>query len=367
MVNVGGSNNRFSLTGSPLPASTTSPTENIYVQKNISWGTRTNVNDIVVAQTILNTGASSTSKNEFIFGIYNTTRLKALVAFRYLHSTNVLNGLVYDSTGTTSYGNYTHSTIATGNTALTLLDNTDYLLRLYYDINSGTSRLYVALNSSPNTAIADFSLTSALTSDVALLVLSARAGTSNASSTSVQFDNISVDARPCLNYTTIANSNFSYASGSHCLGTANLSPVLVDVNATGTFTSTPAGLTINPTTGVIDLGIGVSTAGNYTIKFVANNACVDSIEIAISLLNCAGIEEIATSVFTIYPNPAKDIISITELKAEDGIILFYAADGKLIEARKFNNSPIETFDVKSLNSGIYFILIGEAIQKVVIE
>lgn len=364
---VATSDNRFSYSGSALPASTSSPTENIYAQKAINWSSRTVGNDFVVAECVFNTGATTTSKNEFLFGIYNSNRLKTISAFKYIRDTKVLSGVAYDSTGTSSYGNYSYSTIGTGNTSLVLQDDTDYILRLIYDVNTGTTTWYAALSSSSSTPICYTYAVNFPVSDIGLCVLTARAGTSNASSSSVQFDDLSVEARPCAAYLTVANSDFSYTGTTHCIGSANLTPVLVDGNATGTFTSTPAGLVINATTGVVDLGLSASVAGTYTVKFVADNACVDSTEISITILDCAEIDEVEKTTFTIYPNPANDALIVSDLNIESGIIQLLTAEGKLIESREFNHSANESFDVKSLNAGIYFIQIGTTVQKIVIQ
>jgi hypothetical protein len=87
-------------------------------------------------------------------------------------------------------------------------------------------------------------------------------------------------------------------------------------------------------------------------------------------INCVvGIEEATISSFTIYPNPSNDVISVSfsELASRTGTIKFIAPDGKLIESRDYNNSSVETFDVKSLNPGIYFLQIDNSIEKVVVQ
>lgn len=369
VVSVGVGDNRFEYTGSPLPASTVSPTENTYVQQSIDWTSRTAGNDIIHAEYIFNTGASSVSKNEFIFGIYNTTRLKVLSGFKYVHDTKVLNGLAYDSTGTTTYGNYVYSTIGVGGTSLVLLDNTDYFIKVSYDVSNGEASWYVALNSSVSTPLCNGYTTNYITPDLSLLVMSAKAGTSNTTSSFVQYDDISVDARPCVKYTTTANSDFSYVADSHCIGTTNLTPVLVDLASTGTFSSTPTGLVIDPATGIVDLSAGGSSAGVYSVKFVADNACVDSTELSITILDCAGIEEVVENIFSVYPSPANDVVNVSlgDLVVDKGVIRLLSMDGKLIESREFNNSKVESFEVKSLNSGVYFIQIGSTTEKVIIQ
>ena len=168
--------------------------------------------------------------------------------------------------------------------------------------------------------------------------------------------------------------------------------VTVPVNALPTATITATGNTSFCTGGSVQLAssIGVSyewkkdatvlstttqsyspnSAGSYTVKVTDGNGCskVSDAKV-IAVLNCAGIEEAIISPFTIYPNPSNDVISVSfsELTSKNGTINFISADGKLIESRDYNNSSVETFDVKSLNPGVYFLQIDNSIEKVIVQ
>lgn len=67
------------------------------------------------------------------------------------------------------------------------------------------------------------------------------------------------------------DATFSYSNATYCSNAGNQTPTVVDA---GTFTATPTGLSINATTGVIDLA--ASTAGTYTITNTASGACPDT-------------------------------------------------------------------------------------------
>ncbi len=63
-------------------------------------------------------------------------------------------------------------------------------------------------------------------------------------------------------------ANFSYAQGSYCTNGTNPSPVYVPGSSAGVFSATPAGLSINSSTGEINLA--ASAAGTYTVtNFIA--------------------------------------------------------------------------------------------------
>ncbi|WP_300665432.1 T9SS type A sorting domain-containing protein [Fluviicola sp.] len=67
------------------------------------------------------------------------------------------------------------------------------------------------------------------------------------------------------------DATFSYSNATYCSNAGNQTPTVVDA---GTFTATPAGLSINSTTGVVDLA--ASTTGTYTVTNTASGACPDT-------------------------------------------------------------------------------------------
>ncbi len=66
------------------------------------------------------------------------------------------------------------------------------------------------------------------------------------------------------------DATFSYSAGTYCADAGNQTPTVVDA---GTFTST-AGLSINASTGVIDLA--ASTAGTYIVTNTTSSSCPDT-------------------------------------------------------------------------------------------
>jgi gliding motility-associated-like protein len=72
---------------------------------------------------------------------------------------------------------------------------------------------------------------------------------------------------------TTPNTSFNYASSTYCITGADPTPAITGT-AGGTFTSTPAGLVINPTTGIIDLS--ASALNTYTITYSITGACAGS-------------------------------------------------------------------------------------------
>jgi len=84
-----------------------------------------------------------------------------------------------------------------------------------------------------------------------------------------------------LTINALPNANFSYGSGSFCKTGSNPTPT---VNTPGgTFTSSPAGLSINASNGTIDLA--ASNVGTYTVTYSIGGACPNSSSASITITN----------------------------------------------------------------------------------
>lgn len=67
-----------------------------------------------------------------------------------------------------------------------------------------------------------------------------------------------------------------------------------------------------------------------------------------------GVEEMnAKPIFSLYPNPAKDIINISTDKIENSIISIFDITGKEVKSIDFN-SPTISLNINDLDAGVYF-------------
>ena len=105
------------------------------------------------------------------------------------------------------------------------------------------------------------------------------------------------------------------------------------------------------------------TTGTAQAPTLVGNVRIDDIEVY--QLSGVGLEENTTSNFSIFPNPANDVVTVS-LSNVSGTIRLLAADGKVIESREVS-STTENFNVKSLNAGIYFFQVGQTIQKLMVK
>jgi len=89
------------------------------------------------------------------------------------------------------------------------------------------------------------------------------------------------------------NAAFSYGSSTLCQ--SGFSGLPITTFPGGSYTATPAGLSINPTTGNINLG--ASAAGTYTITHITTGTCPDTASITVSVV-------LSPSATFGYPLPA---------------------------------------------------------------
>ena len=83
-----------------------------------------------------------------------------------------------------------------------------------------------------------------------------------------------------LNVNTLDNASFNYGAASYCANGSDPTPTITGV-AGGTFTSSPAGLSINATTGAID--VSASTPATYTVTYTTAGSCPNSSSISVTI------------------------------------------------------------------------------------
>jgi hypothetical protein len=181
-----------------------------------------------------------------------------------------------------------------------------------------------------------------------------------------------------INYTVTTNGCSSAASSTFVVtalptvAATTGAAILCNEMTTGTLVNTtPNGVwtsSVPATATVSNAGLvtGVTAGLVNVIYTVTANGCSNSSVFALEIADCAGIEENASSSFSVYPNPSNSIITVN-LNSENGTIGFYSIDGKLIEKREFANETSVVFDVKSLTSGIYFFQIGNSTERVIVQ
>jgi hypothetical protein len=97
-----------------------------------------------------------------------------------------------------------------------------------------------------------------------------------------------------------------------------------------------------------------STSGNYAVEVTANG-CTSTSNCTAVTISTSGIEEQNFTSFNIYPNPAKEIVTINNLEIGSTIQLVDMT-GQIVSEKVAEISEI-TLDINSFNNGIYFVQI----------
>jgi len=111
--------------------------------------------------------------------------------------------------------------------------------------------------------------------------------------------------------------------------------------------------------------------GRYNVQVLDADGCVANS----SSLMFTGIANYNSSVFNIYPNPTKDILYIEGMRGMVGgdtnhgqtRIVLHDMLGKKIYDTITNGENVYSINVGGLPKGLYIILVGDVMQKIVVE
>lgn len=111
-----------------------------------------------------------------------------------------------------------------------------------------------------------------------------------------------ITATAVVNY--LDDASFVYSSATYCTNGANPTPTITGLIG-GIFTATPSGLSINPSTGTINLG--TSQPGSYQLTYTTGGTCSNSFSITMTIDNSSPFSNF-TYTFPTYcqnsPNPS---------------------------------------------------------------
>ena len=170
---------------------------------------------------------------------------------------------------------------------------------------------------------------------------------------------------------TPLKATFSYANNSYCLDDPNPQVVLGTGASAGAFTASPSGLSINASTGAINLS--ASTAGNYTVTntVAAAGGCPGDVKTAtITVDECLSVNEIESIKVQLFPVPAGNELNISV--SEDVTAAILTIEGKLALA-PFNISKQSTYtlDTRPLAKGVYLLKLttntSELVRRIILE
>ena len=116
-----------------------------------------------------------------------------------------------------------------------------------------------------------------------------------------------------------------------------------------------------------ELNIQIGTPTGGVENYVAQNPYANEIQMAALIYDSSILTSLYDNndnytSFSVYPNPAKEILKVeintSKPSLSDNKIAIYSLDGKLVLQNKLSNNAgrnIETIDIASLTNGMYFI------------
>jgi hypothetical protein len=161
------------------------------------------------------------------------------------------------------------------------------------------------------------------------------------------------DTNGCVGQDTLVLTLFALPNinmGADTTVCANHFPVNVNGPAGYTTYSWNTGATTQNTT--------ATQAGSYILTVTNNNGCQDKDTIVIGSDPCLGLTENSTFEYTVYPNPASQIVYV-ETNIPNSDVVIYGANGQVLFTQQ-NTTATFTVNVADLADGMYWLKVSSS-------
>jgi bacillolysin len=139
------------------------------------------------------------------------------------------------------------------------------------------------------------------------------------------------------------------------------STTLTASNSGGTW-SADCGTCIDPVSGVFNTAL--SGNGNFSVTYTLSGTCPDSETTVVSVIDCLTLEEENNSGFSIYPNPSKDLIYVSNAKNFSGTIEIQDMTGRIIYSNKITSSQLQ-ISLNEFADGTYVFIVKDENQNLI--
>lgn len=104
----------------------------------------------------------------------------------------------------------------------------------------------------------------------------------------------------------------------------------------------------------------------YLYTFTAENGCVNSASVELTFENCLSVKEAETFAFTLYPNPAQDLVTLETGYVVGQQLRILDATGKTVLEQSVEHA-ITVLDLSDLAQGMYVVWLGDQRGRLVVE
>jgi len=142
-------------------------------------------------------------------------------------------------------------------------------------------------------------------------------------------------------------ASLSYPASSYPQSGTDPSPTFSPQNG-GTFTATPSGLSINSSTGVIDLS--ASSVNSYTITYTSGGACPDTATFSLGIVSVDASFSYSTPICKFDSNPTPTVVTAggTFTASPSGLTFANASTGEI----DLSNTAVNTYTITYTVSGV---------------
>lgn len=87
----------------------------------------------------------------------------------------------------------------------------------------------------------------------------------------------------------------------------------------------------------------------------------------VDLINTTGVHEVEENSFMLYPNPARELVTLQFTEPYSGSIEVYSILGSRVIHQQINSAPSAKLSLSGLESGIYLVKVGTRVQRLMVQ